>query len=81
MVKFMYNDRRMEYKYSVSAEDIFERLIKRLYGISFGDEEYIDGFKLTKGICIELIDEKDTAGSDYRIEVDKDKKKIVIVRN
>ena len=41
------------------VEKFLEKIMVRLYSISFGHEEYIEGgFKLSGGMVVELVDDK-----------------------
>ena len=57
----------------VKVDKIIGRIMRRLYGISFGDEEYLGkGFKIAGGILIELVDDRGI-GDEFRVDVIDDK--------
>ena len=50
-----------------------EKIIVRLYSISFGYEEYIEGgFKLSGGMIVELVDDY-SIDKEFRIDIIDDK--------
>ena len=78
---FYYRDRKMVFSNKgTTAKDLLERMMNRLHGICFGNEEYIDedGICLTKGIRVYLIDDNSI---DKELDVENDGKVIVIKRN
>ena len=66
---------------SLKIDNLVERIIHRLYGICFGDEEYLDcGFKIAKGITIRLIDDI-SMDKDWDVIYDIDYKTITLKKN
>lgn len=80
---YWYNGHKIEYlRYRcLRSTDLVERIKYRLYGICFGDEEYVErGFKLSKGIVIKLEDDFGMEVA-WDIVMDKERRVILMKKN
>lgn len=65
----------------MEAMNLVERISTRLYGICFGEEEYLDsGFKIAKGIVIKLVNDE-SMDISWDILIDLENRVVVLKKN